>query len=201
MLELTPSGSDVMKGKAELSEGLPVPRSLSLKLDRLKLDRVVPRSPRTAGDGGREAGGGGREAGGGGREAGGWDESSPAPSPPSPAPNPPNPAPNPPSPASRHPDHYWTWRLLSAGFDAGECAAIRGVGRQVILGHALRALEDGLPVRCDSCLSRELIASLEKVQWPRDPGAIRSVLPHLPVDATDEEVQLFLNCRAAGDWS
>jgi hypothetical protein len=68
----------------------------------------------------------------------------------------------------------------------------------VIVDHALRALADGLPVRCDSCLSSELIAVLETVAWPRDAAAIRSILPNLaqlPAGTTTEEVELFLSCR------
>ena len=42
------------------------------------------------------------------------------------------------SPSSR-PSHYWTWRLLSAGFSVEECAAIRGLSREVIEEHARRA--------------------------------------------------------------
>jgi hypothetical protein len=98
-------------------------------------------------------------------------------------------------PQGVQPDHYWTWRLFAAGFSAGECAVIRGVGRNVIVGHALRALEDGLPVRCESCLSHELIGELDNVQWPPEPGRVRLILPNLPPGTTYDEVQLFLNCR------
>ncbi len=40
---------------------------------------------------------------------------------------------------SSHPSHYWTRRLLSAGFTVEECAAIRGLSRDVVLEHAQRA--------------------------------------------------------------
>ena len=35
--------------------------------------------------------------------------------------------------------HYWTQRLLSAGFSVDECAAIRGLSVEVVLEHARRA--------------------------------------------------------------
>jgi ATP-dependent DNA helicase RecQ len=41
--------------------------------------------------------------------------------------------------ASEHvprPSHYWTQRLLAAGFTVDECAAIRGLTREVVLEHA-----------------------------------------------------------------
>ncbi len=38
-----------------------------------------------------------------------------------------------------HPSHYWTRRLLSAGFTVEECAAIRGLSREAVLEHARRA--------------------------------------------------------------
>jgi ATP-dependent DNA helicase RecQ len=51
----------------------------------------------------------------------------------------------PPSPVAPHPSpltpssHYWTRRLLAAGFTVEECAAIRGLSREVILEHARHA--------------------------------------------------------------
>ena len=36
------------------------------------------------------------------------------------------------------PSHYWTRRLLSAGFTVEECAAIRGLSHEVVLEHARR---------------------------------------------------------------
>ena len=47
------------------------------------------------------------------------------------------------------PSHYWTWRLLSSGFTAEESAAIRGIRREVLLDHALRAVEEGRPFRAE----------------------------------------------------
>lgn len=38
--------------------------------------------------------------------------------------------------SSDHPSHYWTQRLLSAGFTVDECAAIRGLSREIVLEHA-----------------------------------------------------------------
>ena len=38
-------------------------------------------------------------------------------------------------------EHYWTWRLLQAGFSIDDCAAIRGLARETVLGHAQLAAE------------------------------------------------------------
>jgi superfamily II DNA helicase RecQ len=46
---------------------------------------------------------------------------------------------SPPVPSVAHPSRYWTQRLLSAGFSVDECAAIRGLPRDVIVDHAHRA--------------------------------------------------------------
>jgi ATP-dependent DNA helicase RecQ len=40
------------------------------------------------------------------------------------------------------PPHYWTWRLLQAGFSLDECAAIRGLSREIVQEHAERAKEE-----------------------------------------------------------
>ena len=41
------------------------------------------------------------------------------------------------------PAHYWTRRLLSAGFSVEECAAIRRLPREVIRDHARRSEDEG----------------------------------------------------------
>ena len=210
VLELTDAGRDLMKGKAGLPEGLAIPKDLGLKLNRLKLDRMGPGSH--VGESLRDSHS--RQPFEAMPEVleepplptveETWEEESLSTNQPprevaSLGETRPRDEPRPPDESrptgGSHPDHYWTWRLLAAGFSADESAVIRGVGRNVILGHALRALEDGLPVRCESCLSQELIAVLATTPWPREPGRIRSILPTLPPGTTYDEVQLFLNCR------
>ena len=43
---------------------------------------------------------------------------------------------------SSHPSSYWTQRLLAAGFTVDECAAIRGLTREVVLKHARLAAKE-----------------------------------------------------------
>jgi ATP-dependent DNA helicase RecQ len=114
-------------------------------------------------------------------------------SPQTPTPSPPSLVP--PGNPSAQPSHYWTWRLLSAGFSADECQAIRGLSREVVLDHALRAMESGLPVRAEWCLSSEVLGALEKAVGPSHASHVRPLLSQLPAGACYEEVQLFLKCR------
>ncbi len=93
------------------------------------------------------------------------------------------------------PSHYWTWRLLSAGFSAEECAAIRGLEHEVVLDHMLRAAEGGREVRPQWCLAPELLAALEALVGEEVPQQIRPLLSRLPAGTRYEEVQLFLKCR------
>jgi hypothetical protein len=45
-----------------------------------------------------------------------------------------------------HPDHYWTARLLAAGFTIDECQQIRSLPRETILQHArLSAVQTASP--------------------------------------------------------
>jgi len=108
---------------------------------------------------------------------------------------PPELADKPPGPSGAQPSHYWTWRLLSAGFSAEECAKIRGLEHEVVLDHALRAAESGWEVRPEWCLSAELIDALEAVIGDGNPEQIRPLLPKLPAAASYREVQLYLKCR------
>ena len=99
-----------------------------------------------------------------------------------------------PAPLSR-PSYYWTWRLLSQGFPAEECQAIRGITREALLDHVYQAAENGLEVRLDGCLSAETIAALENSVGDNPPKQIRPLLAQLPPGTRYEEVQIFLKCR------
>ena len=48
-------------------------------------------------------------------------------------------APSSPSSPASQPSHYWTWRLLSAGFSLDDCAAIRGLSREIVQEHLERS--------------------------------------------------------------
>ena len=99
--------------------------------------------------------------------------------------------------------HYWTWRLLAAGFTPDECATIRGIDGDVVLDHALRAAEDGRSIEMGWFLSPQLAAAMEQVIGPAEPPRIRPLLPQLPRGTRYEQVQWFLKCRrpAASDAS
>ncbi len=95
-------------------------------------------------------------------------------------------------PAAEHPTHYWTWRLLSAGFTPQECAAIRSLAREVVLDHALRAADGGQPIDAAWFLSREQIAEIRRVIGPAAPERIRPLLERLPRGTRYEDVQLVV---------
>jgi ATP-dependent DNA helicase RecQ len=91
--------------------------------------------------------------------------------------------------------HYWTWRLLSTGFSVEECAAIRGLEREVVLDHTLRAIDDGWQVEAGWFLSGEQIAAIEQLVGPGEPQRLRPLLSQLPPQVRYEELQLYLKCR------
>jgi ATP-dependent DNA helicase RecQ len=97
--------------------------------------------------------------------------------------------------AAGQPSHYWTWRLLSAAFTADECAAIRGISREVVLDHALRAIDSGWKVQAEWLLGAALIAKLTALVGEQQPERIRPLLAKLPNGTRYEEVQLYLKCR------
>ena len=99
------------------------------------------------------------------------------------------------TPASR-PPYYWTWRLLSQGFPAEECLAIRGITRETLLDHVLQAAESGLEIRSSWCLSAEMITALDTVVGDSPPKQIRPLLAQLPPGTRYEEVQVYLKCRS-----
>jgi ATP-dependent DNA helicase RecQ len=97
--------------------------------------------------------------------------------------------------AAERPSHYWTWRLLSAGFTPSECAAIRSIGPEVVLDHALRACENGLAVDPAWVLPAETLDVLQARIGDEAPSRIRPLLSDLPKGVRYEEVQLYIKCR------
>jgi len=100
-------------------------------------------------------------------------------------------------PTDGRPSHYWTWRLLSDGYSAAECAEIRGVAPEEVLDHLLRAAENGLSVQIGWLLSPEQITALEKAVGPEPPQRLRPLLAKLPQGIQYEHLQLFLRCRTS----
>jgi ATP-dependent DNA helicase RecQ len=101
-----------------------------------------------------------------------------------------------PQESGEKPTHYWTWRMLQAGLTPDECAAARGLERDVVFDHALRAAEEGLAVEASWFLPAEKLAAFNKVIGPQPPPRIRPLLAQLPRGTRYEEVQLFLRCRS-----
>ncbi|MEN6449522.1 MAG: RecQ family ATP-dependent DNA helicase [Thermoguttaceae bacterium] len=124
VVELTELGAEVMRGQSELSRPLPLPDTL---LSKLHGGSPEPGGP-PAGDyrprfGGGEDNASRRDALDPSRVARQVDN----------------------VPHGERPSHYWTRRLLAAGFSIDECAAIRGLPRAVILDHVANAAIDGEP--------------------------------------------------------
>ena len=85
--------------------------------------------------------------------------------------------------------------MLSAGFSAEECEAIRGLDRDVVLDHAMLADDSGWNFQAAWCISPELLDSMETLVEPDEPESIESLLSQLPEGTRHKEVQLFLKCR------
>jgi ATP-dependent DNA helicase RecQ len=99
------------------------------------------------------------------------------------------------APPTAQPAHYWTWRLLAAGFSVDECAAIRNLEREVVLDHSLRAMDEGWRVEIGWFLSPQQVAALEQLVGPGEPQRLRPLLSQLPPQVRYEELQLYLKCR------
>lgn len=93
------------------------------------------------------------------------------------------------------PTHYWTWRLLCAGFTPDECALIRALDSEVVLDHALRAADAGLPIQANWFLSEEQIRQIDAVIGSPGVARIRPLLERLPRGTRYEAVQLVLKSR------
>jgi ATP-dependent DNA helicase RecQ len=176
VVQLTPSGTELMKAEGEVEVDVPIPAALLAKLR------------------GEPAGAARPAAGLSSSAEGGLDD----------GPDPfdlanealaNRPLPDVGEQDRVRPNHFWTWRLVMAGFSAAECEVIRGIGREVILDHLSRAIDEGWPLRPEFCFSPQLLAALEQVVGPGRPRQLRPLLAELPEGTRYEEVELFLKCR------
>ncbi len=181
IVKLTPLGEQVMRGRAPLEARLPIHDELLVKL-RTRESAAPSAKPQA------EMPTNGKSVSATTSKEESRRETAPAHVPTTvPA--------NVPPPDGVQPDHYWTWRLLSGGFTASECAQIRRLDADVIVDHALRAAESGLSVDARWLLSTEQLAALQKVIGNSPPDRIRPLLDQLPAGLGYEHVQLYLKCR------
>ncbi|REK06064.1 MAG: RecQ family ATP-dependent DNA helicase [Planctomycetota bacterium] len=94
--------------------------------------------------------------------------------------------------SAQQPSHYWTWRLLQAGFTPEECASIRSLSEEVVLDHALRAADSGWRIDAGWFLGEEALARIRQVVGDEPPGRIRPLLAKLPRGTRYEDVQLVV---------
>ena len=99
--------------------------------------------------------------------------------------------------AANRPPYYWTWRLLSHGFQAEECSEIRGITRETLLDHLLQAAENGLQIRTDWCLPVETIAALDNWLGTIRQNRYARSWPNFRLARAYQEVQIYLKCRSS----
>jgi len=98
------------------------------------------------------------------------------------------------SPHSR-PNHYWTWQLLSKGYTAEECQAIRRISEESLLDHLLRAARDGLKVEPRWILSAQQWQQLTALFGDSPAAEIQPLLSQLPEGLRYRDVQFYLLTR------
>lgn len=98
------------------------------------------------------------------------------------------------APHSR-PNHYWTWQLLSAGYSAEECQAIRRISEESLFDHLLRAARDGLQVDPRWILSPEQWQQLTTLFGNAPAAEIQPLLSQLPEGLRYRDVQFYLLTR------
>jgi len=97
------------------------------------------------------------------------------------------------------PTHYWTWRLLAAGFTLAECQAIRGISREEAVDHGLRAIQENRRVDPAWYFSPQELERLAAIVGPTTPQKLRGLLSQLPAGMRYEELRLYVLARAQGD--
>ncbi len=101
---------------------------------------------------------------------------------------------SPKSPVAR-PNFFWTWKLLSDGYSLEEVQLVRNVDRGTVLEHAIRAIEDRLPVQPEWVLSETKQTFLNQFVEQHPDQRPAGLLNMLPAGVTAQELLYFLGCR------
>jgi len=91
--------------------------------------------------------------------------------------------------------HYWTVRVLAAGFSAEECRQIRGLDPDTLFDHVLRAAREGQPIDATWLLTAEQLAALSAAVGDASPQRLKAVLASLPAGIKYRDVQVYLLSR------
>ena len=107
----------------------------------------------------------------------------------------PTPSPIPDVAPHSRPNHYWTWQLLSKGYTAEECQAIRRISEESLFDHLLRAARDGLKVDPRWILSSQQWQQLTALFGDSPAAEIQPLLSQLPEGLRYRDVQFYLLTR------
>jgi ATP-dependent DNA helicase RecQ len=91
----------------------------------------------------------------------------------------------------QHSAHYWTYRLLTAGFSIDDCQQIRSLDRQEILKHVLAAAREGQRCELEWIMNRQRQAEIGRVVVNGAANSLAAVLSSLPPTISAEEAELF----------
>lgn len=95
-------------------------------------------------------------------------------------------------------DHHWTWLLLAAGLSAIEVEKVRGLSRDVVFDHVLKAAREGLAIRAEWMLSESRLQEVEQLVGDGSQERIMPLLKGLPEGIKYRDVQLVLLVRQVG---
>jgi ATP-dependent DNA helicase RecQ len=93
--------------------------------------------------------------------------------------------------SQEHPPHYWTWRLLAAGFSVAECQQIRSLDRQAIVRHVLAGAREGKKYELAWIMNCQRQAELERLRVNGATKSLAAMLSSLPPGLSAEEAELF----------
>jgi ATP-dependent DNA helicase RecQ len=100
-------------------------------------------------------------------------------------------------PLPKRKSHYWTWRMIEAGFGIEECQQARDLSREAVLRHLLRAASDGLDIDAARLYSAGELDALRKVSSLVESGDVISP-DVVPAGLEPLDVELFATATARG---
>ncbi|MFT5300632.1 MAG: ATP-dependent DNA helicase RecQ [Mariniblastus sp.] len=101
-----------------------------------------------------------------------------------------------PDPAAVQPTFYWTWRLLADGYSIEHLRQVRHLDDETVFDHAIRAIENDLPVQPEWLLSSGTIGAFDSLLAQNPSVRPSKLIAHLPAGRRAQELMFFLKCRS-----
>lgn len=93
------------------------------------------------------------------------------------------------------PSYFWTWRLLTDGYSLEQLTQIRQIDAATVFDHAIRAIENDLPLQPDCLLKPDQLSMLRELIAKRGEKRLPEIIAELPSALSGQQLMYYLKCQ------